>query len=339
MPPKGRKYSAILILFFAVFSCTTRIDHLLESDNYDAVMEYAKGLVSKGLSDRNLANLEKLLDHAQKLRPQDAEALDTAGNLLLDLVHNTNDIKRQNLETIVVQARSYFEQALTFDPKNTCHYGYIAICDSTLGDHSAAAEILARALRLEPDNQNLLVDYGVALWKASFPEEAEKILRTVVESSQADHYSMNYVRANEHLSRLYLNRGDIARAEQFLDHSIQALARRKNEGGAGESETGAGDSKTGSMQTPTNICPYNNMGLTYLTDKQQEQSTSRLQQEITAAKEQQRRKYVELTKQYLTHDDASGAARVLRKALAEYPDDAELIRLQTRLAKSAPDGR
>lgn len=267
--------SLLLIAIIAgIASCTSRTDKLLESDNYDAVIDHAKILAQKGPNQRNLEKIETLLDHALSLRPKDSEALAAAGNLLLDLVHNSPNIEHPMLEHIIQQARPFFEKALALNPENTCNYGYIAICETTLGNHATAAAILARALELEPENQNLLVDYGIALYQTGRLDEAEKPLLAVTEGRQVDADSMNYVRANEYLSRIHRDRGNSTLADKTLEESIIAFERWKKAHGDSAEQGGS-------------TCPYENMGVTYLTTNQEEQSVRRLHQAMgeTSAQE------------------------------------------------------
>lgn len=121
------------------------------------------------------------------------------------------------IETRAERVEADSNKKLTVDPKDAAALNSRGVARLFLGRYDEAAEDLARAIALKPDNPNYLANFGSALWKVSRPEEAIIAERSALKLDDQN-YSAHY-----QLGRFLLRLGGPERLAEAVVHLRRAI--------------------------------------------------------------------------------------------------------------------
>ena len=91
------------------------------------------------------------------------------------------------------EAKTAFEHALEFGPRQPDTLNELAICHLELGDFMGAKALLTEALTSDPENTKVISNLGILALKENDPDEAAGYFRTVLEIEPDDRIAQAYL--------------------------------------------------------------------------------------------------------------------------------------------------
>jgi len=86
----------------------------------------------------------------------------------------------------LTQARKIYREILSHNPGRVSALHYLAISAAIENDFTLALKYLSKAVRINPENRNLLRDYATVLLKTGKPEKALTYFDTVLSLNPLD---------------------------------------------------------------------------------------------------------------------------------------------------------
>lgn len=166
-----------------------------------------------------------LLAEALATHPDDADLVAAMGHLWADEVA-FRALTGEALQANQTQALAAYERALELVPghvRATAGLASLLMERRTPEDDAKAEALYRRALEADPEDQHARLGLAEVLMRLEQLDEAEPLLEALLEEHRAAGRTISAIGVQEKLGRLFLARGETARAEAVLLESTQAL--------------------------------------------------------------------------------------------------------------------